>query len=88
MGWGSGAHDSEGRPIGYNVKARCDHPGCNAPIHRGMAHVCGDVHGGGDHGCGRYFCADHLSIGNGTGEQLCPECLERWELEHGENEDD
>ena len=85
MGWGNCGEDGDGRPIGYNFEATCDHPGCDAKIDRGLAHVCGDMHGGGEHGCGKYFCGDHLFFGGP--EQLCPECSARWEKEHGSEEE-
>ncbi len=87
MGWGNCGEDGDGRPIGYNVEATCDHPGCNAGIDRGLSYVCGSMHLGGEHGCGRYFCGKHLTLANGSGEQLCPECLERWDKFHGSDEE-
>lgn len=73
MGWGYGIN-SEGREIGYDVSATCDHPGCNKEIHHGLAYVCGDMHDGGEHDCGEYFCYDHLKMTE-IG-QFCEECYD------------
>lgn len=73
MGWGDCGFDDQGRPIGYSISATCDEPDCHAEIDRGLAYVCGGMHGGGEHGCGRYFCASHLYCGGGVG-QLCKAC--------------
>jgi len=91
MGWafGRGRHPRTGAPrdIGYGVRAVCDQPKCRTRIDRGLYYYCGDrltVEGGGDHGCGGYFCAKHLSfhICEGDGEndlsvkgQFCPTCI-------------
>jgi len=72
MGWGHCGCDDEGRPIGYAIAATCDEPGCDAKIDRGLSYVCGSMHGGGTHGCGRYFCTAHLR--HGYREQLCKAC--------------
>lgn len=58
MGWANCGTDDLGRQIGYAHDAGCDHKGCDAEIHRGLAYVCGTMHGGED-GCGRYFCGPH-----------------------------
>ena len=75
MGWSHCGTDDNGREIGYGVPAVCDFPGCGKPIHRGLAYVCGQMHGGGDHGCGGYFCYEHLFMTERG--QLCPTCAER-----------
>ena len=68
MGWSDCGTDDEGRPIGYGFAATCDHPECDAKIDRGLAYVCGGMHGGepvyNEAGefvttCGRYFCEEH-----------------------------
>lgn len=59
MGWGNCGTDSQGRPIGYNHNAICDHPGCNEQIDRGLAFACGDMHGEDEVSCEKYFCGDH-----------------------------
>jgi hypothetical protein len=67
---------SDGREAGYAVQATCDEPNCDAKIDRGMAYCCLPV-GGGEHGCGHYFCSDHLtySLDVPKGEsQSCFEC--------------
>lgn len=74
MGWAYG-HNSEGREIGYAVDAECDKKECFKVIDRGLSYVCGDMHDGGDHGCGRYFCTEHLLITEKG--QLCEECADR-----------
>jgi hypothetical protein len=66
--------------VGYAVSATCDLDGCNAKIDRGLAYVCGGMHNGGEHGCGNYFCYEHLYYGPPA--QLCADCLERWDKEH------
>jgi hypothetical protein len=50
--------------------------------------VCGGMHDGGEHGCGGYFCAGHLSYSfRGEDEemspQLCAGCLEVWKAAGG-----
>ena len=58
MGWADCGTDDLGRPIGYGHTAECDHTGCSEKINRGLAYVCGTMHGG-EGGCGLYFCDDH-----------------------------
>jgi len=80
MGWSLG-HDSRwgkyGRDIGYGVPAVCDHPGCNNEIDRGLSYVCGSHPYGGDHGCGLFFCGEHLHFEERGDEfpQLCERCV-------------
>lgn len=76
MGWSIGYDSNWKRDIGYGVPATCDHPGCGAAIHRGLSHVCGDNPYGGEHGCGLFFCEQHLRA---AGEKrhrapLCQRC--------------
>jgi hypothetical protein len=59
MGWSIG--ESDGRDVGYGVPAYCDHPGCGKEIDRGLGYICGGEPAGGDHGCGLFFCGDHLA---------------------------
>jgi hypothetical protein len=79
MGWGNCGHDKDGRPIGYLFKAKCDEPGCNEDIDRGLSFVCGGMHGGDTYGCGKYFCYTHLHFWSIKGcdeiVSLCSECL-------------
>ena len=72
MGWSYGIN-SEGREVGYSVQATCDHPGCETQIDRGLAYVCGGMHDGGDYGCGRYFCGEHMYWSPRRGER-CARC--------------
>lgn len=60
MSWAIGFDSNWDRDIGYGVPAKCDHPECGADIDRGLSYVCGNAPQGGNHGCGLYFCADHL----------------------------
>jgi hypothetical protein len=83
MGWANCGEDSKGRPIGYAHSARCDHPGCNKRIHRGLAYACGGMHGEDEISCEGYFCDKHRTIvqllpGHGPTNDLpslCAECL-------------
>jgi len=89
VGWGH-CGEVNGREVGYLIEAECDHPECNAKIDRGLGFCCGGMHGGGGyyhkgtgehHGCGGYFCGDHLEY-----EQLCFACAKpviAWEDGHG-----
>jgi hypothetical protein len=58
MGWSRG--EVNGREVGYAVKATCDREGCTEKIDRGLAYCCGGEHGGGERGCGDYYCDKHL----------------------------
>jgi hypothetical protein len=74
MSWAVGDH--EGRDVGYGVPSLCDHPGCTAKIDRGLSYVCGgDVYGG-EHGCGLFFCAEHMHYAGDKRDnvQLCIRC--------------
>lgn len=79
MGWSIGFDKrwgKFGRDIGYGVPATCDHPGCKAEINRGLSYVCGGEPYGGEHGCGLFFCTDHLSHEDRGDDcpQLCERC--------------
>lgn len=76
MGWSIGYDDNWQRDIGYGVPSTCDHPGCNARIDRGLSYVCGSQPKGGEHGCGLYFCDDHLRAAGDRREnaRLCTRC--------------
>jgi hypothetical protein len=83
MGWAFGVN-REGREVGYGVLATCDQDGCNARIDRGLGCVCGGMHDGDEHGCGRYFCGEHLLYTYWGEEeipspQLCAECADAFE---------
>ena len=84
MGWAGPMPNARGREVGYAVEAVCDLDGCDAKIDRGLAYVCGDMHDGGEHGCGDYFCGAHLFFG--APEQLCEACLKTYSAEHPEDE--
>ncbi len=88
MGYAVGYDERWARDVGYGVPATCDHPGCTAEINRGLDYVCGQDVFGGEHGCGLYFCHDHLESaytpdGNGdllddNGEEypkMCKKCV-------------
>lgn len=79
MGWAVGYDEFWERDIGYGVPAKCDHPGCDKDINRGLAYVCGGEPYGGEHGCGLYFCAEHLfyKLIDGRSYQLCDRCCSR-----------
>lgn len=73
---------------GYNVEDTCHEDGCGEAIDRGLSFLCGDQPGYDDGvGCGRWFCADHLStppeeVGPMFGSGLCPSCQARYEREN------
>lgn len=73
MSWAVGYDENWKRDIGYGVPSHCDHPECRAIINRGLAYVCGGSPYGGEHGCGLYFCSDHLAPSE-TAPQLCERC--------------
>ena len=75
MGWEIGEHN--GRDIGYGVPATCDHPKCDKEIDRGLGYVCGGQPYGGEHGCGLFFCDEHLyfhSFRYGETAMVCKRC--------------
>lgn len=84
MGWSGPMPNAQGRMVGYAVEAVCDLDGCEAKIDRGLAYVCGDMHDGGEFGCGLYFCYEHLFFGLACPEQLCEACGKRYDEEHPE----
>lgn len=90
MGWGYGTNAQE-RAIGYGVKARCDLWRCWKKIDRGLAYVCGDMHDGGDYGCGGYFCYRHLYFyyaPNGDSVRLCADCIRHLDRSFPEDEEE
>ena len=90
MGWANCGDDSQGRPIGYAHPATCDHPGCTAAIHRGLAYACGGVHGDEEHSCEKYFCEAHRTVvefRDGEVTSLCFACADAME-QAGELADD
>jgi hypothetical protein len=72
MGWSRGI--VEGKKVGYAVRAKCKHPGCDKPINRGMGHKCGNEIGSGEGFCNGFFCADHLHFLGKGGVQVCQSC--------------
>lgn len=79
VSWSDCGKDSTGRPIGYGFPAECDHPGCKETIDRGLAYVCGLMHGSDKYSCERYFCQEHRSNLIETRRrvpmQICDECF-------------
>ena len=73
MSWAVGYDSKWKRDIGYGVPAKCDHPGCDAEIDRGLGYVCGDDVYGGVDGCGLFFCGKHLF------PMLCERCMKEEE---------
>lgn len=73
MSWSIGYDENWKRDIGYGVPAYCDHPECQQEINRGLSYVCGGEPYGGEHGCGLYFCGEHLLMGEA---QQCERCYD------------
>lgn len=74
MGWSIGWDSHWRRDIGYGVPAFCDHPRCSKEIDRGLSYVCGVEPYGGEHGCGLFFCSEHLSYYTSNRSQSCLRC--------------
>jgi hypothetical protein len=72
MGYAVYWEDEHNRFAGYGVPSVCEHPDCKKKIHRGLGCVCGGEPGGGDDGCGLYFCGHHLSV-----SQRCERCAKK-----------
>ena len=65
----------DGMERGYGVVAKCDHPGCDAEIDRGLAYLC--------YSCTGYFCEEHRTYGDtefecfaGDSRQACKQCAD------------
>jgi hypothetical protein len=56
---------------GYGVEAICEETGCEEKIDRGLGYLCGKTPGGDEHGCGGYYCGQHLTYDN-----QCQRCAE------------
>jgi hypothetical protein len=71
MGYGHYEISRNGETIeaGYNVETVCEKTGCSEKIDRGLGHLCGKTPGGDEHGCGGYFCGQHL-----YGDNQCEQC--------------
>lgn len=70
-----GINPVTGDKMGHNHRGLCMHPGCYKVVGHELANVCGGDHGGGDIGCGKYFCSDHLTYGSEP-TQLCLACYD------------
>ena len=77
---------ADGREAGYGVPDVCNEEGCDEPIDRGLAYLCGESPGGDEYGCGGYFCGAHLFYGSGAdcSNGQCRRCYDRWVAEHPE----
>lgn len=66
MGYANYEISRNGQTIqaGYAVEAICEETGCEEKIDRGLGHLCGKNPGGDEHGCGSYYCGQHLTYGN------------------------
>ena len=88
MGWANCGEDSTGRPIGYAHEGTCDHPGCTEKIHRGLAYVCGDMHGDDEISCELYFCGKHrqgwVKTSDGRNINVCAKCEKLWREQNPE----
>lgn len=84
----------DGREGGYAVDAECDQDDCTEEIDRGLGYLCGRNPGGYPHGCGNYFCSEHLMYGwvedpDATGgarmcpHQMCEPCIDAWKAAGG-----
>lgn len=74
MGWQVGFDSRWNRDIGYGVPSVCDRPKCGAEIDRGLSYVCGSDPYGGEHGCGLYFCGEHLTGRRKDGDRYVSVC--------------
>jgi hypothetical protein len=88
MGWGyCGVNSNTGEEMGYSVTGICSFSGCTKKIDHGLSYVCGGMHEGGEYGCGRYFCSEHLTmiydqtedLDNPIDVQICYDCLKMYE---------
>jgi hypothetical protein len=73
MGWQVGYDSNWQRDVGYGVPAICDQPGCGEKIDRGLGYVCGAEPYGGEHGCGLFFCGEHMFCSDES-YQACERC--------------
>jgi hypothetical protein len=83
MGWSDcgivKGNDCKERHAGYGIRGKCEYKGCTERIDHGLSYVCGDMHGGGDYGCGGYFCENHRCYTEKG--QLCCKCMKVLESE-------
>ena len=92
-----GKNPDTGGMMGYCYSGQCNHPGCKEIINHGITYVCGGMHLGGEYGCGKYYCSNHLYYGHDFrdeenditiwlyNENLCEECCKFYEKEYFEN---
>jgi len=75
---------------GYGVPTTCEQPGCTEKIDRGLAHHCGETPGGDEHGCGGYFCGDHLymNANPAASGSACRACNDRYDAQHPEEDEE
>lgn len=57
---------------GYLQEGPCEEQICTATVSRGLDALCGETPGGGEYGCGGYFCPDHISYDN-----RCEKCADK-----------
>lgn len=92
MGWGDCGEDSQGRNIGYVWSAVCDHTGCDEKIDRGLAYVCGSMHGDDEYSCEKYFCHEHkqncIDTQDGDCMSLCDDCFDKVKKNGWDEEDE
>lgn len=62
MGYASYEITRNGQTIqaGYAIETTCEKDGCDEKTDRGLGNLCGQTPGGDEHGCGGYFCGQHL----------------------------
>ncbi|MGW2920366.1 hypothetical protein ACWDBF_21245 [Streptomyces angustmyceticus] len=75
---------------GYSVPTTCEQPGCNERIDRGLAHLCGETPGGDEHGCGGYFCGNHLYMNSNPAAcgSACRGCNDRYDAQHPDEDEE
>lgn len=64
-----GINPVTGDKMGSKYSGLCMHPGCYQVVSHGRENVCGQDHGGGRSGCGKYFCKYHLIL-----TDICRKC--------------
>lgn len=67
---------------GYGVQGTCADKACPRSVSRGLDNLCGGTPDN-PHGCGNWFCNDHLEIPDAgvAAEQLCTACRRRAALD-------
>lgn len=64
-----GINPVTGDKMGSKYSGLCMYPGCYQVVSHGRENVCGQDHGGGRSGCGKYFCKTHLILSD-----ICRKC--------------